>query len=48
MEFGLLDGGEDDEHNGDSFVEVSKIFTVQYAVSFGTLSSDKSYLYTAA
>ena len=32
MEFGLFDGGEDGEHNGDSFVEIAKY--LRYKRSF--------------
>ena len=31
MELGSLDGAEDGEHNGDSFVEISKIFATRNA-----------------
>ena len=29
MEFAYLDGSEDGEHNGASFVEISKMFATQ-------------------
>ena len=29
MEYGLFDGGEDDEHSGIGFVEISKILATQ-------------------
>ena len=35
MKFGLLDGGEDSEYNGDGFVEISIIFVIQDAFIFG-------------
>ncbi len=34
MEFGSLYGGEDSEHNGADFVELSRIFVAQYAFFF--------------
>ena len=33
VKFGLPDGGEDDEHTSVCFVEISKIFATQAAVS---------------
>ena len=36
MEFGLLDGREDGEYNSVDFMEISKIFVMQDAFSFGT------------
>ena len=32
MKFGLLDGGEDAEHNGVGFVEITKISAMQDAI----------------
>ena len=36
MEFGLPDGGEDDEHNGIGLVASSQTFVTQDAFFFGT------------
>ena len=35
------DGGEKDEHIGAGFVEMYKIFAVQYAIFFGTETLDR-------
>ena len=37
MLFGWLDGGEDGEHTANGFVEISKIFAMQDAFSFGMI-----------
>ena len=36
MELGSLDSGENDEHSGDSFVEIPKIFVMQGGYFFRT------------
>ena len=44
MEFSSLDGA-DGEHNGDCFVETSKIFAMQAAFVFKMEPFDKNSLY---
>ena len=39
-EFG---GGNDEEHNGASFMEISDIFAIQDPLFFGTISFEKVY-----
>ena len=47
VEFGLLNGGEDGEHTGDGFLEVSKIFAMQSAIFFvGIISFDELYQFS--
>ena len=41
--FGLLDGGEDDEHCGVGFMEILRIFAKQDEFLFGTERFDKNY-----
>ena len=43
MKFGLLDGGADNDYNGDSFVEISKRFAMQDTLVFGTEPFDRVY-----
>ncbi len=40
MKFGLFDGGEDGEHNGVGFKEISRISAMQDAFFFGATSFD--------
>ena len=37
MAFSVADGGEDDEHGGSTFVEISEIFAMQNPFFFGTI-----------
>ena len=41
MEYGLLDGGEDGEHNGLGFCVISRTFAMQDAIFFGTKLFDR-------
>ena len=41
MEFGSLDGGEDGEHNGVDFVEISKMSAMQDAFFIETEPFDR-------
>ena len=43
MEFGSLDAGGDCEHNGVSFVEISKIFVMQGGIFIGMISFEDAY-----
>ena len=45
MELGLLDGREDDQHNGIDFVKISKIFAMLEAFFFGMTSFYRVYVY---
>ena len=42
MEFGSLDGGEDDEYISAGFVEILEIFVTQNGFFFGMKSFDNS------
>ena len=44
MEFGQLDGGDDGEHSGVSFVEISRIFATQDALFYGVELVDEVYI----
>ena len=44
MNFGLLDGEKDDEHNAVGFGDIFKIFVMQVAFSFGTTWIGEVYL----
>ena len=39
----MLDGEDDGEHNGDSFVEISKMFVTQKVFFIGTAPFDGEY-----
>ena len=41
MDFGLIDGGEDDEYTGIDSVEISKIFAMHTAGFLGTELFDR-------
>ena len=43
LEFCSLDGGDDGEHNGVVFVEISEILVKQKTVFFGIGSFDRIY-----
>ena len=43
----MLDGGEDGEHSGIHFVEVSRIFMTHDAIFHGTEPPDDVKLYVA-
>ena len=43
MEFGSLDGGDDDEHSVVGFVEISKLVGKLDAFFFGLALSDREY-----
>ena len=40
MKFGSLCGGENGEHNGTGFVEISRIFTIQDAGNVALISRE--------
>ena len=40
MKFGSLDGGDNVEHNGVGFAEISEIFAMREAFFFGKKSFD--------
>ncbi len=47
MEFGSIDGGEDDKHNDIDLAEISKIFSVSFEQShFAGLLDAAIYQYT--
>ncbi len=43
MEFRLLNFSQDGEHNATNLVEISKIFEIQEAFSFGALTFNRMY-----
>ena len=38
MEFGSVNGGDDGEHSGVGFVDISKIFVMQVSIFFRRIS----------